>query len=172
MPLVGRARRRPGRRRRRQRRSNRLRIRWQRASGSARRSFLNLPLARASRSASWAASTASGWRETGVHADIRPDQTGVDVDGLGGNRSRGLTLPRDTREDAPEHVFTPTLTYARQRRVIRQRLVQGVADEPQRIARLTWASRINRRSSTMPSRKPPSIRRTAASGPGWPLSAR
>ena len=37
---------------------------WQLASGSVRQSFLNLPLVRASRSASLASPTASGWRAT------------------------------------------------------------------------------------------------------------
>ena len=49
---------------RRQRCPDRWRIRWQPASGSVRQSFLNFPLVRASRSASWAASTASRWRAT------------------------------------------------------------------------------------------------------------
>lgn len=36
----------------------------------------------------------------------------------------------DSREDPAEDVLAPTLTDARQRGVIRQRLVQGVTDEP------------------------------------------
>lgn len=68
-------------------------------------------------------------RDQRVHADIRPDQTGVDVDGLGRNRSRRLALPYDTREDPAKDVLAPTLPDARQGGVIRQRLVQRVPDE-------------------------------------------
>ena len=129
--LAGRAQRRPGRRRRRHCCSElpiaapSVRARWataqqwQLASGSVRQSFLNVPLVRASRSASLTSSTASRWRVTSASmltfARIRPDQTGVDVDGLGRNQSRRLALPYDTREDpakdrgsARSHLDGPT----------------------------------------------------------------
>ena len=118
------------------------------ASGSVRQSFLNLPLVRASRSAS----SASSWtcldrvqmaRNQGVHADIRPDQPSpwslgpmafqwlhIDVNGLRRNHPGLLALPHEAREDLAEGLFAPALPDAGQRGVIRQGLVQGVTDEP------------------------------------------
>ena len=69
-------------------------------------------------------------RNQRVHADIRPDQTGVDVDGLGRNQSRRLAMPYDTREVPAKDVLAPTLPDARQGGMIRQCLVQGGTDEP------------------------------------------
>ena len=53
-------------------------------------------------------------RDQCVHADIRPDQTGVDVNGLRRNHPGSLALPHHTRENLAEDVFTPTLPDARQ----------------------------------------------------------
>jgi hypothetical protein len=69
-------------------------------------------------------------RDQRIHADIRPDQTGVDVNGLRQNQSLRLTLLHDAREYSTKGLCTPALADARQRRVIRQCLVQGIADEP------------------------------------------
>jgi len=65
-----------------------------------------------------------------LHADIRPHQTGVDANGLRRNQCGQLELPHDTREDPAKDIFAPTLPDAGQRGMIRQRLMQGVADEP------------------------------------------
>ena len=49
---------------------------------------------------------------------------------LGRDQPGGLALPHDTGEDATEHLFSPALPDARQRGMIRQSFVQGVAAEP------------------------------------------
>ena len=108
-----------------------------------------------------------------VHADIRPDQAGVNVDGFSRNQARRLALSHDMYEDLAENICAPTLPDARQRGVIRQGLVQGVTDEP--------ADReIDLRFTLQPPvlndpkrGKPASISRMATSGsiPGRPLSA-
>ena len=69
-------------------------------------------------------------RDQGVHADIRTDHTGFDVNGLCRNHPGLLALPHEAREDLAEDVCAPALPDARQRGVIRQSLVQGVTDEP------------------------------------------
>jgi hypothetical protein len=53
-------------------------------------------------------------RDQGVHADIRPDQTGIDVNGLRRNHPGFLALPYDTCEDPTEDVFAPALPDAGQ----------------------------------------------------------
>ncbi|WCR20046.1 hypothetical protein [Paracoccus alcaliphilus] len=55
-----------------------------------------------------------------VHADIRPDQAGVNVDGVSRNQARRLALSHDMYEDLAENICAPTLPDARQRGVIRQ----------------------------------------------------
>jgi hypothetical protein len=50
-----------------------------------------------------------------IHADIGPDQAGVDVNGLRRNQSGELALPHDTREDPAKDFFAPALTDARQK---------------------------------------------------------
>ena len=77
-------------------------------------------------------------RNQRVHADIGPDKAGVDMDGLGRNQSCSLALLHDTREDAPEQVFAPALTYARQRRVSKAR-----ASQKHRQRRLVGNCKIN-----------------------------
>ena len=53
-------------------------------------------------------------RDQRVHADIRPDQAGIDVNGLGRNHPGLLALPNDTRENLAEDVFAQALPDARQ----------------------------------------------------------
>lgn len=65
-----------------------------------------------------------------VHAERRPDQTGVDVNGLRRSRSGRPALPHDTREDPAKGIATPALPDAGQPGMIRQGFVQRAADEP------------------------------------------
>lgn len=65
-----------------------------------------------------------------IHADMRPDQTGVDVNGLGRNQSGQPALLHDTDKDPAKDIFAPALPDAGQRGMIRQSFVQGVAREP------------------------------------------
>lgn len=65
-----------------------------------------------------------------IHADIGADQTGVDVDGFSRDQSRRLALLHDTGEYPAEHALASTLPDAGQGGMIRQGLVQRVADEP------------------------------------------
>ena len=103
-------------------------------------------------------------------ADVGPDQRGVDVNHLALGKAGLHPVPNRALEDAAEPFGAPPLADARQRGRVRQPLVQAVPGANQRIARLTCASRIRRRSCTTPSRNPASLSRTAASGsiPGRP----
>src|SRR4051794_11486311 len=115
------------------------------ASGSVSDTFLNwpdcLPFFSASSSAvgAFARSTSSAWRCT------RLDQRGIDVNDLARGDFGGNAGLHRAFEDASEPLRAPTLPDPGQRGMIRQRLVQAVPTN-QRMARLTCASRIRRRS--------------------------
>jgi hypothetical protein len=104
---------------------------WRLASGSVPQSFLNLPVVRVSRlGVVGVFDRIQMARYQRVHADIRPDQASIDVNGFSRNQPRRLTLLDDLRENPAKDILAPALPDAGQRRMVRQCLMQGIADEP------------------------------------------
>jgi len=65
-----------------------------------------------------------------VHADIGPDQRGVHVDSVGRDQTGLRTVLHDAHENLAKQGLTPSLTDARERGMIGERLVKAIPGEP------------------------------------------
>jgi len=104
------------------------------ASGSVRLTFLYLPLPLRGfflfRRAVLAEHIRQGPLNQALPADVGADQRGIDVDHFGGRDLRLEARRRRALEDHSKPLLAPALAKAGQGRMIRQLLMQSVADEP------------------------------------------